>query len=139
MKNGLTKLFSEFFNSEKAGGFILIGCTVISIVIANSNAGEDYLHFCHKEVGFDSGQLHLQHSIEHWINDGLMAIFFLLVGLEIEQEIFIGELSNFRKASLPIFAAIAGMIVPAVILWSHIIGAGFLRGIGFTMSVLSPC
>jgi NhaA family Na+:H+ antiporter len=114
MKNGLTTLFTEFFNSEKAGGFILIGCTIISLLVANTGAGESYLHFWHKEAGFESDQLHLRYSIEYWINDGLMTLFFLLVGLEIEREIYIGELSNLKNASLPIFAAIGGMIVPAI-------------------------
>jgi Na+:H+ antiporter, NhaA family len=134
MKNGLTKLFSEFFNSEKAGGFILIGCTIISIAIANSNAGDGYLHFWHREVGFDFGQLHLRHSIEHWINDGLMAIFFLLVGLEIEREIYIGELSNFRSASLPIFAAIGGMVVPAIFHFMFNAGTSTQAGFGIPMA-----
>ena len=134
MRNGLTKLFTEFFNSEKAGGFILIGCTIVSIIIANSGAGDSYLHFWHKEIGLNSGQLHLRYPIEYWINDGLMTIFFLLVGLEIEREIYIGELSNFRNASLPVFAAIGGMIVPAIFHFALNTGTGTQAGFGIPMA-----
>jgi NhaA family Na+:H+ antiporter len=105
MTTAVSKLFSEFLNSEKAGGFILIGCTILSIFIANSGMGESYLHFWHNSIGFESGGIHLRYPVEYWVNDGLMAIFFLLVGLEIEREIYIGELSDFKNASLPVFAA----------------------------------
>ncbi|MFN3753883.1 Na+/H+ antiporter NhaA [Flavobacterium sp.] len=101
----ITKLFNDFFNSEKAGGFILIGCTIISLLLTNSIWGEEYLGIWHLQMG--------SHSFEHWINDGLMTIFFLLIGLELEREIYAGELSNVRNAMLPIFAALGGMVVPA--------------------------
>lgn len=100
-----TKLFSEFFNSEKAGGLVLIACTAISILIANSAMGTSYRDFFHTQLG--------GLSLEHWINDGLMAIFFLLIGLELEREIYHGELSNIKDALLPIFGAIGGMFIPA--------------------------
>lgn len=101
----MTKLFREFFESEKAGGLILIAVTIVSLIIANSNYGEVYDSFWHhKLVGL---------SIEHWINDGLMAIFFLLIGLELEREIYIGELSDFRNALLPFSGALGGMLIPA--------------------------
>jgi NhaA family Na+:H+ antiporter len=134
MKNELTKLFTDFFNSEKAGGFLLIGCTVISIIIANSGLGHSYVDFWHQEIGFDSRQLHVRHSIEYWINDGLMTIFFLLVGLEIEREIYIGELSSFRNASLPVFAAIGGMIIPAVCHYILNEGTNTQSGFGIPMA-----
>lgn len=110
----LTKLFTEFFESEKTSGIILILCTVISIVIANSYFGKDYLDFWHNKIGFEIGGIALKYSIEHWINDGLMAIFFLMIGLEIERELYIGELSDIRNAMLPIIAAIGGMVTPAL-------------------------
>ena len=103
----LTKLFNEFFGSEKAGGLILIICSALSISLANSAFGEDYIHIWHIEL--------FSKSTEFWINDGLMTIFFLLVGLEIEREIYIGELSDIKKSLLPIFAAVGGMLIPAVI------------------------
>ncbi|MGO4821260.1 MULTISPECIES: Na+/H+ antiporter NhaA [unclassified Flavobacterium] len=98
-------LFKEFFDNEKASGLILIACTLISLIMANSIFGAQYQHTWHMKF---AGQ-----SVEYWINDGLMTIFFLLIGLELEREIHDGELSNIKDALLPIFAALGGMIVPA--------------------------
>src|SRR5882757_10104572 len=86
-----TKLFREFFESERAGGLILVGCTVVSILLTNSGAGPAYLHFWHARLDLSFGGIPLDYSVEHWVNDGLMAVFFLLVGLEIEREIYIGR------------------------------------------------
>lgn len=94
----LTKLYNEFFQSEKTAGIILIFATLTSIFLANSSFHDSYLAFWNIEIG--------HHSLVHWINDGLMAIFFLLIGLELEREIYEGELSNLKKASLPIAAAV---------------------------------
>jgi len=102
----LTKLFSEFFESEKAGGAVLVIITLVSLTIANSSLGNAYNNMWHVEFG--------GHSLVHWINDGLMTIFFLLIGLELEREIFAGELSNFKNALFPIFGAIGGMLIPAL-------------------------
>lgn len=121
-----TKLFKEFFESEKAGGLILIACTVISLLIANSSFGESYVQFFQaKTAGL---------SIEHWINDGLMAIFFLLIGLELEREIYKGELSNVKDALLPIFAAIGGMLIPAGIFLALNFGTETQAGAGIPMA-----
>ncbi|MGA9639100.1 Na+/H+ antiporter NhaA [Flavobacterium sp.] len=98
-------LFTEFFDNEKSSGLVLIACTIVSLVLANSIFGSQYHHMWLTPIG---GQ-----SLEYWINDGLMAIFFLLIGLELEREIYIGELSNIKDALLPIFAALGGMLVPA--------------------------
>jgi NhaA family Na+:H+ antiporter len=103
----LTRLFNEFFNSEKAGGLVLVFVTLFSLLIANSSIQTSYINFWHTDLW--------GHSLGHWINDGLMTIFFLLIGLELEREIYIGELSTLKNASLPIFAAIGGMIVPVVL------------------------
>lgn len=110
----LSRLYTEFMESEQASGILLIACTVISIAIANSFFGQRYLDFWHMKVGFEAGGIDLKYSIEHWINDGFMAVFFLLIGLEIERELYIGELSDLKNASLPIFAAVGGMIMPAL-------------------------
>ena len=109
----ITSLFRDFIKSEKAGGIVLLICTIISLIIANSAFGEAYGHFWHKHLDLSFAGVQLDLSIEHWINDGLMTLFFLLVGLEIERELFRGELSHIRNALLPIGAAIGGMIVPA--------------------------
>jgi len=101
----ITQVFNNFFESEKLGGLILLVCTITSLLVANSTFGESYHHFWLTEF---SGK-----SLEYWINDGLMTIFFLLIGLELEREIYQGELSNIKDALLPIFAAIGGMAIPA--------------------------
>ena len=111
----VTRLFKEFFHSEKSGGIVLILCTIASLVIANTGAGSAYTDFWHRYTGFSAGPVNLHLSVEHWINDGLMAVFFLLIGLEIERELYAGELSSIRNAALPIIAAIGGMAVPALI------------------------
>lgn len=104
-KSKTSKLFKEFFESEKAGGIILIICTLFSLLISNSVFGESYFHIWHFQIA--------GHSFEHWINDGLMTIFFLLIGLELEREFYAGELSNIKNALLPLAAAAGGMLVPA--------------------------
>ncbi|HMW94766.1 MAG TPA: Na+/H+ antiporter NhaA [Chitinophagales bacterium] len=122
----VTKLFKEFFDSEKSGGLTLIVCTIISLIIANSTFGADYQHFW--QTQFQG------HSFEHWINDGLMTIFFLLIGLELEREIYIGELSKLKNALLPIFAAIGGMLVPAGIFLLFNYGTATQAGAGIPMA-----
>ena len=101
----LTRLFLDFFNSEKAGGLILIICTALSLLAANSFLGEDYIGVWKYQVG--------GHQVQNWINDGLMTVFFLLIGLELEREIYAGELSDLRNAALPMIGALGGMLVPA--------------------------
>jgi NhaA family Na+:H+ antiporter len=109
------KTFKEFFSSSSAGGIILLFCVVISLIIANTNAGVGFNSLLNTEIGFANESVHLRYPILLWINDGLMAIFFLLVGLEIKREIVEGELSSLRQASLPVLAAIGGVVVPALI------------------------
>src|SRR5690242_12381049 len=101
----LTRLFRDFIKSERAGGIILIICTVVSLVLANSPLQNDYQALWNIDLG--------GHTSAHWINDGLMTIFFLLIGLELEREVYVGELSTIRNALLPTVAALGGMLVPA--------------------------
>jgi len=122
----LTRLYSAFFNSEKAGGLILVFVTILSLVLANSNWQTEYINLWHFDLG--------GHSIVHWINDGLMTIFFLLIGLELEREIYQGELSSIRNASLPIFGAIGGMIVPAGLFLLLNYGTDTQAGAGIPMA-----
>jgi NhaA family Na+:H+ antiporter len=107
------KPFREFFRSEQIGGIILIFSVIISLSIANSALGKSFEKLLSVELGYSSSNLQLEYSLSQWINDGLMAIFFLLIGLEIKREIIEGELSSPRKASMPIFAALGGMFIPA--------------------------
>ncbi|WP_461787826.1 Na+/H+ antiporter NhaA [Pedobacter sp.] len=108
-------VFKEFFNSKKLGSILLLVCVVTSLIIANSGYAASFADLLAKTIGFKISAFHLDYSIATWINDGLMAIFFLLVGLEIKRELVEGELSSLKKASLPVLAAIGGMLVPAVI------------------------
>ena len=130
----LTQLFEEFFDSEKSSGIVLILFTLAAILIANSPWGKGFIDFWHIKLGVETGGITLNLSLEHWINDGLMAIFFLLIGLEIEREIYAGELSNLKNASLPIMAAIGGMVVPALFHFLLNRGTETQNGIGVPMA-----
>jgi Na+:H+ antiporter, NhaA family len=109
----LVRPFQEFADLEASGGLLLIGCTVAALVWANSPFAGSYFHFWHMDLTFGRIGGLLAKPLHFWINDGLMALFFLLVGLEIKRETLVGELASFRKAALPIAAAFGGMIVPA--------------------------
>lgn len=132
----VTKLFSEFFKSEKSSGIILIFCTVVSLVLTNT-VGEAYSGIWTFSIA--------GHTLVDWINEGLMTIFFLLIGLELEREIYIGELSVLKSALLPLFAALGGMVVPAGIYlmlnWEGAARAGagipMATDIAFALGVLS--
>jgi len=104
-----------FFVHEAAGGVFLLFSAVVALLIANSSASEAYYHFLHTPLALTLGAFTASTSIHHFINDGLMVIFFYYVGLEIKREIVFGELSQMKQASLPIVAAVGGMIVPALI------------------------
>lgn len=116
----------HFLHNEKFPGILLILCTLASLTITNSGLGNNYLHFWHFKIG--------SHGLEGWINDGLMAIFFLLVGLELKREILYGELSSTKKAVLPAIAAVGGMIVPACIYLYFNQGLETQRGAGIPMA-----
>lgn len=122
----VTKLFIEFFSSEKSGGLVLIFCTIFSLAMANSPAQHAYINFW--QLSFQG------HTITQWINDGLMAIFFLLIGLELEREIYAGELSNIRNALLPTIAAVGGVLVPAAIYLVFNYGTNTQSGAGIPMA-----
>ena len=128
-------LFSDFFDNEKTGGLILIFCTAISISVANlSSVGNDYSAFWQRHIDLSLFNIDLNYSIERFINDGLMALFFLFVGLEIKREFYKGELSDVRHALLPIAAALGGMVVPALIHLSFNIGTPTQSGFGIPMA-----
>lgn len=122
----LSNTFRNFFESEKSSGILLIICTVVSILIANSVISENYLSIWRVSI---AGL-----SVEHWINDALMAVFFLLIGLELEREFYSGELSNFKNALLPIFAAFGGICLPALIHFILNSGTPTQAGMGIPMA-----
>jgi NhaA family Na+:H+ antiporter len=122
----LSTTFKRFFNSEKSSGILILLCTLVSLAIANSPLSEPYLHFWHLQI--------LGLSVEQWVNDGLMAIFFLFIGLELERELYSGELSDFKNALLPIFAAAGGIALPALIHFGLNMGTPTQVGMGIPMA-----
>ncbi|MCT4138035.1 Na+/H+ antiporter NhaA [Elizabethkingia anophelis] len=122
----LTQYFKKFFESSQSSGIILILCVLVSLFIANSSLGTGFQNILDSHLG--------PYSVAEWINDGLMSVFFLLVGLEIKREMLEGELSNIKNASLPIFAAIGGMLVPALIYAFFNNGTEYAKGWGIPMA-----
>jgi NhaA family Na+:H+ antiporter len=116
---------SKILNSEKAGGLVLVFVTLLSLVLANSTVSIDYINFWHLDLGGN--------SIVYWINDGFMTIFFLLIGLELEREIYDGELSDLKSAALPIFGALGGMFVPVGLFLLFNFGTKTQAGVGIPM------
>jgi NhaA family Na+:H+ antiporter len=113
--NKISTPFEHFIHAQTTTGIILMLMTVLALILANTPLTESYAHFFHTKVDLSIGSWTLSNNIHHWINDGLMAIFFFIIGLEIKREILVGELSNIKVAILPILAAIGGMVFPALI------------------------
>lgn len=126
--------FERFLRRTTAGGIILIGTSLLSLLIANSQWGEGFHQFWEQPMALAFGSWELRQSLHHWVNDGLMALFFLLVGLEIKREVLVGELSSLRDAALPIGAAIGGMAVPALIYSLFNYGTSSASGWGIPMA-----
>jgi NhaA family Na+:H+ antiporter len=113
--NKIATPFEHFLHAQTTTGLVLMVMTIVALLLANSPLSEAYAHFFHMKIDLNVGSWALSHSLHHWINDGLMAIFFFIIGLEIKREILAGELSNMKVAILPILAAIGGMVFPALI------------------------
>ncbi len=126
--------FEHFLRRTTAGGIVLIGTTLLTLLIANSQWGEGFHHFWEQSMALSIGSWALRQSLHHWVNDGLMALFFLLVGLEIKREILVGELSSPHDAALPIAAAIGGMVVPALVYALFNYGTSSASGWGIPMA-----
>lgn len=122
----ITKYFTEFFESEKTGGLILVFATIFSLVLSNTAFQTEYNNLWHYSIA--------GHGMVHWINDGLMTIFFLLIGLELEREIYQGELSKIKNAALPIVSALGGMLIPAAIFLLFNFGTPSQSGAGIPMA-----
>lgn len=133
--DNVTQPIQKFIQQEKSGGIVLGISVIVALLLANSPWSEEYFNFFSHKFGFVfDGKTFLEYNLHHWINDGLMAIFFFVVGLELKKEIVGGELSNPRKALLPIVAAIGGMIVPALIYLSLNPAGEVHRGWGIPMA-----
>lgn len=130
----IKSLFQKFLESNSTGGILLICCVALSLIIANSPLHEGFEWLLNVELGRNVFGLDLRYSTLVWINDGLMAVFFLLVGLEIKREIVVGELSSFKKATLPIFAALGGVLFPALIFTGFAHGTEYAQGWGIPVA-----
>ena len=122
----ITETFNRFVRSEQAGGMVLVASTAVALALTNSGAGPAYLAFWESNLGGI--------TLEHWVNDALMAVFFLLIGLELERELYVGELSELKKASLPMVAAIGGMAAPALIYYGLNAGTPMQAGFGIPVA-----
>jgi len=133
-RSGLVGTFQWFVHSEVTGSLLLITCTVAALLLANSPWAGAYRDLLHTYIGVSWGDATFKLSLHHWINDGLMVIFFFVVGLEIKRELVVGELSSFDKASLPVAAALGGMVVPAAFYVALNTGGAGARGWGIPMA-----
>lgn len=132
--SGIMTPFQEFVHSQSASGLLLMVTAVIALILANSFLSEIYAHIKHLLVGIEVGHWKLKMSMHHWVNDALMALFFFLVGMELKREILVGELSDLRKAVLPVVAAIGGMVLPAMIFFLMNPSGDASRGWGIPMA-----
>ncbi|WP_370279001.1 Na+/H+ antiporter NhaA [Pontibacterium sp.] len=132
--NSVLSPLEEFIHRQTTSGVLLMLCAVVALIIANTGFYEQYHHFfqLHFTVGVEGFQL--SKTLHHWINDGLMAIFFLVVGLELKRELLVGELSDVKQALLPIIAAVGGMVVPALIYMGINAGSPTFVGWGIPMA-----
>jgi len=124
----------RFMHIEAAGGVVLLGATIVALWLANSGFSADYLGIWKTKLTLGFGSFEMSHSLKHWINDGLMVIFFFTIGMEVKRELVIGELREVRRAALPVAAALGGMVVPAVIYLGLQLGQPAERGWGIPMA-----
>jgi NhaA family Na+:H+ antiporter len=130
----LTAPLERFMHVEAASGIVLLAVTIAALVLANSAWSSGFLGFWKTEIGLTIGSFDMHHSLKHWINDGLMAVFFFVIGLEVKRELVIGELRDPRRAALPIVAALGGMVAPALIYLAMESGGAGERGWGIPMA-----
>lgn len=130
----ISQTFKEFIRSSTSGGIVLLVCTVLALLWANSSYAHTYFALWENHLTIGVGDFVLSKTLHHWINDGLMVIFFFMVGLEIKREILVGELASIRKAMLPILAAVGGMIGPALIYFLFNVGTPEISGWGVPMA-----
>lgn len=126
--------FERFVKHQATAGLLLMVTAFIALVLANTPLGDIYRHMLHTPLGFSLGEMTLEKTLHHWVNDGLMVLFFFMVGLELKREILVGELANLRMALLPVIAAIGGMLVPALIYFCINPSGDAMRGWGIPMA-----
>lgn len=126
--------FDEFIHRETTSGILLMCTAIIALLLSNSGFADSYLHLLHTNVSVTFGDWSIDKTLHHWVNDGLMALFFFVVGLELKREFLVGELADARAAALPIIAAAGGMIVPALIYFIINPSGDAARGWGIPMA-----
>ena len=124
----------RYIHTEAIGGIVLLGATIAALAWANSPWAADYHHLLETHLSLDLAAFAIDLTVEEWINDGLMAIFFFVIGLEIKRELMFGQLSSPRRAALPVIAALGGMVVPAMVYLSMNLGTDAVRGWGIPMA-----
>lgn len=134
----LIRPFQAFAARETAGGIVLLVCTLLALWLANSPWAEAYQHFWHTKLSVSLGDGRFSRDLHFWVNDGLMAIFFFVVGLEIKRELLVGELASPRQAALPIAGALGGVLAPALIFSAMNAGRPDAAGWGFPWPPTSP-
>ncbi|MGI0406950.1 sodium/proton antiporter NhaA [Helicobacter himalayensis] len=133
-KRSLTQTFIEFLKAESFSGILLFFCAVCAMIVANSFLSETYFWLWHENFGFSFGEHFYGFRLHDWINDVLMALFFLMVGLEIKREVLFGDLSGFKKAAFPVIGALGGMVVPALIYFGLNYNTDSWHGFGIPMA-----
>jgi NhaA family Na+:H+ antiporter len=144
MKSIILTAFQKFDRSQSLGGILLFGATIVALIFANTQLGDFYDSIRETKLGFEAGSFSLKKPLLLWVNDGLMAIFFFMIGLEIKRELMIGELNSPSKAALPLVAALGGMLVPVIFYLvlnrnpeaSHGWGIPMATDIAFSLAIL---
>ncbi len=126
--------FEQFIHRQTTSGMLLMGTAIIALILANSFLSDSYLHVLHTPTIIQIGSWKIEMSLHHWVNDGLMTMFFFVVGMELKREMLVGELSDLRQAALPIIAAIGGMVLPALIYLAFNHSGEAARGWGVPMA-----
>lgn len=126
--------FDEFIHRETTSGLLMMGSAIIALLLANSFLADAYQYVLHTPLGIRIGTWGIDMSLHHWVNDGLMTLFFFVVGMELKREMLVGELADMRQAALPIIAAIGGMVMPALIYLAITHGTDAARGWGIPMA-----
>ena len=126
--------FEKFIHRQTTSGLLLMCTAIIALFLANSFMAEAYQHIIHTRMSLSVGEWLIDMSLHHWVNDGLMALFFFVVGMELKREILVGELADLRQAALPVIAAIGGMVMPALIYFAINHGGDAARGWGIPMA-----
>ncbi|MBV9920124.1 MAG: Na+/H+ antiporter NhaA [Pseudonocardia sp.] len=117
-----------FLHAESAGGIVLVIAAVAALIWANSSLADGYVQFWHQTISINAGPVMISHDLQHWVNDGLMVVFFFVIGLEIKRELVVGELRDPKAAALPALAAVGGVVLPALIYLAVVGGAGEAAG-----------